>query len=229
MHFYYDWTIILILPVVILSLWAQSNVNSNFKKYSQVYSRIGLTAAEVTRRILDLNGLTNVRIERIAGNLTDNFNPKDNVIRLSDSTYQSTSVAAIGVAAHEAGHAVQYAKGYAPIKVRNSIVPAVNACSVLSLPIVIIGMIFAYPTITHIGIILFSATVLFQLITLPVEFNASRRALETLENERILDSDEMVGARNVLKAAALTYIVAALASALSLLRLILLSNGRRRG
>lgn len=229
MHFYYDWTIILILPAVILSLWAQSNVNSNFKKYSQVYSRIGLTAAEVTRRILDLNGLTNVRIERIAGNLTDNFNPKDNVIRLSDSTYQSTSVAAIGVAAHEAGHAVQYAKGYAPIKVRNSIVPAVNACSVLSLPIVIIGMIFAYPTITHIGIILFSATVLFQLITLPVEFNASRRALETLENERILESDELVGARNVLKAAALTYIVAALASALSLLRLILISNGRRRG
>lgn len=226
-YFYYDWTWIILLPAIILSLWAQMNVNSTFKKYSEVYNRFGLTGADAARRILDMNGLYSVKIERVGGDLTDHFDPKTNVVRLSDATYGSTSVGAVGVAAHEVGHAIQHAAGYAPIRVRNAIVPAVNVCNMLSMPIIILGLFLSY-TLVELGIILFSATVLFQLITLPVEFNASRRALSTLGSQNLLAPDELKGASKVLKAAALTYVAAAVSSILSLLRLILIFGGNNR-
>lgn len=227
--FFYDPTWILLLPAIILSIWASARVNSTFRKYSQVYNRFGLTGADAARRILDMNGLYNVRIERVSGDLTDHYDPRTNVVRLSDATYSSQSVGAIGVAAHEVGHAVQHATGYAPIKVRNSIVPVVNVCSMLSMPIILLGVILSYnQTMVDIGIILFSATVLFQLITLPVEFNASSRALNTLESQNMLAADELQGARKVLNAAAMTYVAAALSSLMSLLRLILIFGGRNR-
>lgn len=227
--FYYDPTWILLLPAIILSIWASARVNSTFRKYSQDYNRFGLTGADAARRILDMNGLYNVRIERVSGDLTDHYDPRTNVVRLSDATYSSQSVGAIGVAAHEVGHAVQHATGYAPIKIRNSIVPVVNVCSMLSMPIILLGVILSYnQTMVDIGIILFSATVLFQLITLPVEFNASSRALNTLESQNMLASDELQGARKVLRAAAMTYVAAALSSFMSLLRLILIFGGRNR-
>ncbi len=233
LYFYFDWTVIVLIPAVILSLWAQSNVTGTFRKYSQVWNRFGYTGADVARKILDMNGLYQVQVERISGNLSDHFDPKANVVRLSDSTYSSKSVGAIGVAAHEVGHAIQHAEGYAPVRVRNSIVPLVNICNGLSMPILLVGVFFAgaggfFPTLIDLGIILFSATVLFQLITLPVEFNASRRALVTLRDRNILDHSEIKGASAVLRAAALTYVAAAVSSILSLLRLILLFGGRRR-
>lgn len=230
---YYDWTIILLLPALLLSIWAQTKVNGTFNKYSKVYSRRGYTGADVARRILDMNGLNDVKIEHIAGNLTDHYDPKTKIVRLSDATYSSTSVGAIGVAAHEVGHAVQHAVGYMPIQVRNSIVPFVNVCNKLSMPILLIGILFAgsgsvFPWLIDAGIILFAATVLFQIITLPVEYNASNRALDTLSSGNILDSDEVMGAKKVLNAAAMTYVAAAVSAVMSLLRLILLFGGNRR-
>ncbi len=226
-YFYFDWTYLILIPAVILSLWAQANVNGTFKKYAKVYSRRGSTGAEIARKILDMNGLYQVQVERVAGNLSDHFDPKANVVRLSDSTYASASVGAIGVAAHEVGHAIQHATGYAPIKVRNSIVPVVNICNMLSMPIILIGLLFAGTGMIDLGIILFSATVVFQLITLPVEFNASRRAMATLRGQHLLDEEEANGAAKVLRAAALTYVAAAVSSILSLLRLVLLFGNRR--
>lgn len=231
--YYFDRTILILLPAMILSVWAQAKVNSTFRKYSAVMSRRGSSGAEIARKILDMNGLYQVRIERVAGNLSDHFDPKTNVVRLSDSTYDSTSVGAIGVAAHEVGHAIQHATSYLPIRVRNSIVPLVNISSALSMPIILLGLLFGgaggvFPFLIDLGIILFSATVLFQLITLPVEFNASNRAMETLRNQHLLDEEEAKGASKVLRAAALTYVAAAVSSILSLLRLILLFGGNRR-
>ncbi len=227
-YYYFDWTYLILIPAVILSLWAQGNVNNTFRKYAKVHSRRGSTGAEIARKILDMNGLYQVRIERVAGNLSDHYDPRTNVVRLSDSTYASTSVGAIGVAAHEVGHAIQHATAYAPIKVRNSIVPVVNVCNVLSMPILLIGVLFgSYSGLIDVGILLFSATVLFQLITLPVEFNASRRAMDTLRGQHLLDDAEAMGAEKVLRAAALTYVAAAVSSIMSLLRLILLFGGRR--
>lgn len=226
-YFYFDWTWILLVPAVILSLWAQANVNGTFKKYSQVYNRFGYTGAEVARRILDMNGLYSVKIEHVRGELTDHFDPKANVVRLSDATYNSKSVGAIGVAAHEVGHAVQYATGYSPIRLRNAIVPAVNICNMLSIPILILGLFLSY-TLVDLGIILFSATVIFQLVTLPVEFNASNRAIKTLEGQNLLTAEETAGAKKVLNAAALTYVAAAVSAIMSLLRIILIFGGRRR-
>lgn len=229
-HFYpmyFDKTILLIIPAIIITLWAQINVKSTFGKYSKVMSMSGLTGAEAARRILNSNGLTNVQVMMIPGSLSDNFNPKTNIVSLSESTYNNRSVAAIGVAAHECGHAIQHATGYGAIRVRNAIVPMVNVCSMLSMPIIIAGFFFSYVLI-EVGIILFSATVLFQLITLPVEFNASSRAISTIDQYGLLDTEELKGAKKVLKAAALTYVAAALSSLLSLLRLILLFGGRRR-
>ncbi len=231
-YYYFDWTYLILIPAVILTLWAQSNVNNTFRKYAKVQSRRGASGAEIARKILDMNGLYQVKIERVSGNLSDHYDPKTNVVRLSDSTYASTSVGAIGVAAHEVGHAIQHATGYAPIRVRNSIVPVVNICNVLSMPILLIGLLFGgaggiYPSLIDLGILLFSATVLFQLITLPVEFNASRRALATLRGQHLLDDTEADGAAKVLRAAALTYVAAAVSSILSLLRLILLFGNRR--
>lgn len=228
-YYYFDWTYLMLLPAFLLAAWAQANVNSTFRKYSQVYNRMGMTGAEAARRILDMNGLYSVRIERVSGDLTDHFDPKTNVVRLSDATYSSRSVGSVGVAAHEVGHAIQYAKGYAPIKVRNSIVPVVNVCNVMSMPIILIGFLFSYnQTLINLGIILFSTTVLFQLITLPVEFNASSRAIRTLEGQNMLAPDELSGAKKVLRAAALTYVAATISAIMSLLRLIVLFGGRRR-
>lgn len=231
-YYYFDWTIVLLIPALLLSLWAQARVTGTFKKYAKVYNRRGMTGAEVARRILDHNGLTQVRIEHIQGELTDHFDPRDNVVRLSDATYSSQSVGAIGVAAHEVGHAIQHATGYVPIRVRNAIVPAVNLCSKLAMPILLIGLIFGYlggifPTLIDVGILLFAGTVVFQLITLPVEFNASGRALRTLRGDNILDETEIQGAGKVLRAAAMTYVAAAVSAVMSLLRLILISRSRR--
>ncbi len=230
--YYFDWTIIILLPALLLSVWAQANVNGTFKKYAKVYNRRGYTGADIARKILDMNGLYQVRIEHVSGNLSDHFDPKTNVVRLSDATYGSHSVGALGVAAHEVGHAIQHATGYAPIRVRNGIVPLVNVCNWLSMPILLIGVVFAglggvFPSLIDVGILLFSATVLFQLITLPVEFNASRRAMDTLTNQHLLDEEEARGAKAVLRAAALTYVAAALSAISSLLRLIILFGGRR--
>lgn len=229
---YFDWTILLLFPAMILSIYAQAKVNNTFRKYSEIRSVSGYSAAEVARRILDMNGLYQVKVEHIAGQLTDHFDPRTNIVRLSDATYGSYSVAAIGVAAHEVGHAIQHAIGYAPIRIRNGIVPFVNLCNKLSMPLILIGLIFGYgggffPILFDVGIVLFSATVLFQLITLPVEFNASSRALYTLENQGILRMEEVSGAKAVLSAAALTYVAAALSAIMSLLRLILISRNRR--
>ena len=229
MFFYYfdRYYWILIVPAMIFAMWAQMRVSSTFNRYSKVGSARGLSAAQVCRQILDENGLFAVRVERVSGNLTDHYDPRSNVIRLSDSVYNSTSVAAIGVAAHEAGHAVQYSVGYVPIKIRNSIIPVSKLGSTLSMPILLVGLLFNSGVLVEIGILLFSTMALFQLVTLPVEFNASGRALRTLGDYHILDDEETRMAGKVLKAAALTYVAALLSSVAQLLRLILL-YGRRR-
>lgn len=226
---FFDPTWIIILPALILSLWAQANVNSTFARFSRVSNRRGMTGYDAARRILDMNGLQNVAIEHIAGNLTDHYDPRSNTVRLSDSVYGSSSVAAIGVAAHEVGHAVQHAVGYTPIKVRNAIVPVVNLCSQLAMPLFILGLIFSSSLfmLTDVGIILFSAAVLFHIVTLPVEINASRRALSTLESSYMLEGEEIGGAKKVLSAAAMTYVASAAMAFLQLLRLIAIRDRRR--
>ncbi len=226
--YYYDPTYFLVIIGFIFAMFASSGVQRAFNKYSKVKSYRNYTGADAARKILDDNGLYNVRIEHINGNLSDHYDPKANVIRLSDATFNDTSVAAIGVAAHEAGHAVQHAVGYVPIKVRNAIVPAVNIASTLSMPLFLIGLLFALPALTNLGIILFSGALVFQVVTLPVEFNASRRALTILNQSAMLEEDELSGAKKVLRAAAMTYVAAVISTALQLLRLVLLSNSRRR-
>jgi Zn-dependent membrane protease YugP len=202
-------------------------VKSTFSKYNDVRSSRGITAASAARQILDANGLQNIRIEHVSGDLTDHYSPNENVIRLSDSTYNSTSVAAIGVAAHECGHAVQHQVGYVPIKIRNGIVPIVNVCNMLSMPIFIIGLILGLGRLAMVGAILFGAVLVFQLVTLPTEINASRRAMKTLESMYLLEGDELTGARKTLTAAAMTYVAAVASTALQFLRLVLLANRRR--
>lgn len=225
-YLFFDYSYLVLIPAMIFALWAQARVNSSFNKYNKVFTRSGMTGAEAARHILDANGLRYVRIEQVAGNLTDHFDPKTNVIRLSQSVHDSRGIAAVGVAAHEAGHAVQYAENYGPMKLRSAIIPVTNIGSKLALPIFIIGLLFSYE-LAMIGVILFSLTAVFQAITLPVEFNASSRAMAALEGCGRLDGDELSGAKKVLTAAALTY-VAALASALSqVLRLLLIANRRR--
>lgn len=227
-YLYYDsYYLVLVLPAILIAMAAQIMVKTTFRRYASVFSRRGQTAAQVARRILDDNGLQAVRLERVSGDLTDHYDPKANVIRLSDSVYNSASVASIGVAAHEAGHAVQHAVGYVPIKLRNAVLPVANIGSAAAMPIIIIGLLLSFEPLVSIGILLFSALVLFQLITLPVEFNASRRALATLRDSRILEGKELSGARRVLSAAAMTYVAAVLVSAMQLLRLVLLTNRRR--
>ncbi len=218
--------IVYVIIPLLISLWASARVNSTFKKYSDYRNARGLTAAQVVRSILDRNGQSDVRVERVSGKLTDHYDPKQNVIRLSDSVYDSTSVAAIGVAAHEAGHAAQHAQGYFPIKIRNAMVPVVNIASNLAVPLILFGAVMEIGGLVDIAIILYSAAVLFSLITLPVEFNASRRALRTLDEYAILDSDENVAAKKVLSAAAMTYVASLLAAIGSFLR-ILTIFGRR--
>lgn len=229
---YFDMTyIVIVVPAIIFSLIASARVNSTFRKYSRVRAASGLTGAEVARRILDANGLANVAIEQVSGSLTDHYDPRANVIRLSQPVYGSSSVAAIGVAAHETGHAVQYAVGYSPIKLRAAIIPATNIGSKLAMPLIILGLILSataakFITIAYAGIICFSLSALFQLITLPVEFNASRRALDTIESFGVLSGSEQDGARKVLSAAAMTYVAALAVSLAQLLRLLLMVQRR---
>ncbi|MDE7278599.1 MAG: zinc metallopeptidase [Oscillospiraceae bacterium] len=227
---YFDSTYLIVLPAIIFALIAQIMVKTTFSKYSSENNQHGYTAKEVARKILDENGLYNVSIEYISGNLTDHFDPSSNVIRLSDSVYNSTSVAAIGVAAHEVGHAIQHAKGYTPIKIRQAIIPITQIGSNLAVPLVLIGMLFsAFQWLIPVGIFLYTGVVLFQAVTLPVEFNASSRALKTLDENVILYKNEVRMAKKVLTAAAMTYVAAMFSSLMSLLRLIMLSNrGRRR-
>lgn len=233
-YYGYDWTyLVFVLPFIIISLIASANVNSTFSKYSNQLSRRNITGADAAKRVLFANGVTNVRIERISGNLTDHFDPKANVIRLSDSVYNSTSTAAIGVACHEAGHAVQHATAYGPIKLRGAIFPVANIGSKLAIPLILLGVLFGAmgyfsDTIINIGIICFAFSFLFQVVTLPVEFNASRRAMQAIESGNLLTNDELKGARKTLTAAALTYVAAAAASLAQLLRLIVLFGGGRR-
>ena len=230
-HYYYYgfdiYYLILILPAFILSLAAQIMVSSTFSKYSKSINMSGLTGADAAQRVLYSHGVTNVRIERVGGNLTDHFDPRTNVIRLSDSVYASTSVAAIGVAAHEAGHAVQYAQSYAPIKIRNFILPVVNFGSRFSFIAILLGIAFAYDLLITIGIILFSFATIFQILTLPVELNASKRAMETIRGQALLSDTEARGAKKVLTAAAMTYVAAVVMSIAQLLRLLLLNRRRR--
>ena len=227
-YLYIDpWYIILVVPAMLLAFWAQINVNTTFSRYSKVLAPSGMTGAESARRVLEANGVTGVRIERISGNLTDHFDPKTNTIRLSESVYDATTVSAVGVAAHEARHAVQYAVGYAPMQLRAAIIPATNIGSQLAMPLVLLGLIFSSAMLVDIGIIAFSMSTLFQLVTLPVEFNASRRAVATLESSCVSDT-EVKGAKAVLRAAALTYVAALAVSLASLLRIILLFGNRNR-
>lgn len=221
---YWDQTIIILIPALIFSLIAQLMVKGAFSKYSGVRNSREYTGADAARAILDRNGLSYIRIEHINGELTDHYDPSANVIRLSDSVYNNDSVAAVGVAAHEAGHAVQYAEGYGPIKVRSAIIPITQFGSNLSTPLVIFGIIFSSNVLITAGILLFCTVVLFQAITLPVEFNASGRALKVLREEHFLDDDEMKGAKSVLTAAALTYVAAMFSALASLARLLLIRN-----
>ena len=228
--FYYgfDMTyLILVLPCVIFSLWASARVNSTFKKYSSQLSRRHITGAEAARRVLSANGVHNVRIDRVSGNLTDHFDPKSNVIRLSDSVYDSTSTAAIGVACHEAGHAVQYAQDYAPIKLRSAIIPITNIGSKLAMPLILLGLLLTFAEdfsyfFVYLGIACFGLSLVFQLVTLPVEFNASRRAMEAIADTDMLTAEEQIGARKTLTAAAMTYVAATAVALAQLLRLIMI-------
>ena len=231
MFFYgFDLTyLILVLPAMIFALWAQANVKSTFSKYTKVASKRGMTGFDAARRILDANGLTSVRIAQVRGDLTDHFNPKDNTVYLSDTVHSVASAAAVGVAAHEAGHAVQYAVGYTPMKVRSAIIPITNIGSNLAMPLVLLGIVLSYPTLAYIGVIAFGLSTLFQLVTLPVEFNASSRAMDALTTSGTLDAEELKSARKVLTAAALTYVAALAVSLANLLRIFLLvRRGDRR-
>lgn len=236
MPYYYgfDWTyIVIVLPCFLLALLANSRVNSTFKRYSQQISARHITGQEAAQRVLLANGISNVRIERVSGKLTDHYDPKTNVIRLSDAVYNSTSTAAIGVACHEAGHAAQYAHDYFPIKIRAAIIPLTNFGSKLAMPLILLGIVFSTfgsfsYTLVYIGIACFALSLIFQLVTLPVEFNASRRAMRAIEDAQILTEQEQYGARKTLTAAAMTYVAAVAVSAAQLLRLIILFGGRRR-
>ena len=216
----------LVVPALIITLWSQIRVKSAFSKYSAFHS--SLSGADAARRVLEANGICNVKIERVSGNLTDHYDPRTNVIRLSDSVYGAYNLSAVGVAAHEAGHAVQYASGYMPIKARSVILPVCNLGSQLSLPLLVIGFIFNFHLLVKLGVIFFCAALIFQLLTLPIEFNASRRALAAIESRNLLTDDELRGARSVLRAAAMTYVAALLVSFAQLLRLIILYGNRRR-
>lgn len=225
-YFYYDWTMILVIPGLLLGLYAQFKVKSTFARYSRVRTKSGLTAEAAARMLLSRGGSTNVTISRVNGSLTDHYDPRSNTLRLSDSVYGSDSVAAVGVAAHECGHALQEHDGYGLLKLRTALVPVVNIGSSLYLPIFMAGLLFSWEPLQMVGILCFGLTLLFSLVTLPVEINASKRALGMLEG--VLDAEELQGAKAVLSAAALTYLASVISSALQLLRLILISRSRNR-
>lgn len=227
---FYDPTYILVMIGVVICLLASAKMNSTFSKYSRVRSHSGMTGKEAAEALLHREGIYDVRVEYVAGNLTDHYDPRSKVLRLSDATYQQTSVAAIGVAAHECGHAIQHARGYAPLSIRSALVPVANFGSSIAWPLIIIGLIMNSQTsqlFLNLGVIAFSMAVLFQIVTLPVEFNASRRALKILGNTGMLYPDEVRETRKVLTAAALTYVAGAASAILQLLRLIVISNSRR--
>ena len=230
---FFDWTYIyLVLPCIILAMLASAGVNNTFNKYSKQISRRRLTGAQAAQRVLDANGVRGVRIEHVSGNLTDHYDPKSNVIRLSDNVYNNPSTAAIGVACHEAGHAVQYAKNYVPIKLRAAIIPITNIGSKLAMPLILMGILFGFLgelsyTFVYLGIACFGLSFVFQLVTLPVEFNASRRAIRAIDQQELLTDEEIKGARKTLSAAAMTYVAATAVALAQLLRLILIF-GRRR-
>lgn len=228
---YYDWTyFIIMIPCLLLSLYCSAKVKTTFNKYSKIPNSRMMSGARAAEELLRANGVTGVRIERVAGNLTDHFDPRTNVIRLSESVYDSTSVAAVGVACHEAGHACQHAEGYFPNKLRSAILPVANIGSKFSWILIIIGFMLPtkYDFVVTIGIILYAAAVLFTVITLPVEFNASSRALKTIKANHFLSEEEYPGASRTLRAAAMTYVASAATAILQLLRLILISSSRRR-
>lgn len=231
---FFDWTyVVLVLPFVILSLWASSNVNTTFQKYSKIHSIRRITGAEAAQRVLSANGVSGVRIERVSGNLTDHFDPKANVIRLSNAVFSSTSTAAIGVACHEAGHAVQYAQNFTPIKLRAAVIPATNIGSKLAMPLILLGVLFSAFAegsymLVYLGIACFGLSLVFQLITLPVEFDASRRAMQAISSVNILTEEEQRGAKKTLTAAAMTYVAATAVALMQLLRLIMIFGGGRR-
>ena len=227
MLFYYDYTYwMMLLPVLLITIYAQAKVSSNFKRYSQVTNRRYLTGAQAAEAVLRRHGIYDVRIERVSGNLTDHYDPRTNVIRLSQSVYDSPTIAAVGVAAHEAGHAVQYAVGYGPIRLRSALIPVTQIGSQFGVVLLFLGILLSFEPLFLAGIVLFGATTVFQLVTLPVEYNASHRAIETIESAHLLDDEELVGAKKVLSAAALTYVAALLTSVVQLLRFILLFAGR---
>ena len=227
-YYYYDVWMIPVLLAAVWSMIASARVNSTFKKYSAKKNMRGMTGADCAMAVLRRHGVNDVRVERVSGNLTDHFDPKSKVIRLSDAVYSSTSVAALGVAAHEAGHAVQHNVDYFPMKVRGAIIPATQLGSNLALPLVILGIILSTPTLAYVGVALFGFSALFQLVTLPVEFNASRRAMAALEESDILMGDELVGAKKVLSAAAMTYVAALAVALANLLRLFMMVNRNQR-
>lgn len=226
-YYYFDPTYILVIIGIVISMLASANVNGSFRKYSRVLSRRGIRAEQAAEMILRSAGIHDVTIQRVQGNLTDHYDPRSKTLRLSDTVFGSTSVSAIGVAAHECGHAIQHANGYTPLKLRGALVPVVNIASTISMPLILIGLFMGYAGLAQIGVWLFAAVLVFQLVTLPVEFNASSRALRVLDSAGVLYNDEVGAARNVLRAAALTYVASALATALQLFRLILLTNRRR--
>ena len=233
-YYGFDWTyLVLVLPCMILAMLASANVNSTFKRYSRQFSSRRITGAQAAQRVLSANGVHGVRIDRVSGNLTDHYDPKTNVIRLSDGVYDSTSTAAIGVACHEAGHAVQYARNYAPIKLRAAIIPITNFGSRLAMPLILIGLLLSAMGnvsyfFVYLGIAAFGLSFLFQLVTLPVEFNASRRAMQAIEQGNLLTEEEQRGAKKTLQAAAMTYVAATATALAQLLRLIVLFGGRGR-
>ena len=236
MPYYYGFDLtylFIVLPCVLLSVWASTSVNRTFKRYSSQHSSRRLTGAQAAQQVLNYNGVSGVRIERVSGSLTDHYDPRSNVIRLSDSVYDNTSTAAIGVACHEAGHAVQYANHYFPIKIRSAIIPITNLGSRLAMPLILLGVLFSALgktsyTFIYLGIACFGLSLVFQLITLPVEFNASHRAIQAISDYELLNEEELKGAKKTLKAAAMTYVAATAVAAAQLLRLVLLFGGRNR-
>lgn len=225
--FYFDWTYLLVIPGLLLGLWAQYKVTSSYKTYSKVATQRGLTATEVARGLLSASNNGNVAVSTVQGELTDHFDPRSNTLKLSSGVYASNSIAAIGIAAHECGHAIQAGDGYAPLKLRSAIVPVVNIGSQLYFPIFLLGIIFSWKPLMYVGIACFALSLLFSLITLPVELNASKRATLMLEQGDYVTPEEMKGVKAVLSAAAMTYVAAAISSLLQLVRLIILSRSRR--
>ena len=227
-YFYFDYYyLILVVPALMLAIWAQVQVKTTYRKYSRVPNSRGMTGAYAAQAVLNFYGITDVRIERVSGNLTDHYDPRSKVIRLSDGAYNSSTVAAIGIACHEAGHAAQHAENYAPIKIRNAIIPVCNIGSTIGIPLALIGWIFSFSILIYVGLGLYAAVFIFQVATLPVEFNASRRAIRVIDETQLLRDDEIGGAKKVLAAAAMTYVASMMVSLANLLRLLLRFSNRR--